>query len=129
MKKFFLLLFFLGTVLSCAAQLFAKRDSTKVKTNYTMPEFPGGRDELFMYLNKNVNIQRYSKLDHVRGNVYVSFFVTKEGKIENIKVTKSLRKDLDSAAVSLIMNMPTWKPGMIEGKPIRVKYALPVYYW
>ena len=35
---------------------------------------------------------------------------------------------LDKEAVRVIMGMPKWKPGMQRGKPVRVKYTVPVMF-
>ena len=40
----------------------------------------------------------------------------------------SVDPQLDAEALRIIRNMPKWTPGMQDGKPVRVKYLVPVTF-
>ena len=40
----------------------------------------------------------------------------------------SVDPQLDAEAIRIIKNMPRWTPGMQDGKPVRVKYLVPVTF-
>lgn len=44
------------------------------------------------------------------------------------KVVRSVDPYLDKEALRVINTMPKWKPGMQRGKPVRVKFTVPVMF-
>lgn len=64
----------------------------------------------------------------MQGRVIVSFIVDAEGRISNTKVVKKVNDDLDAEAIRVIGSMPKWKPGMQNGKAVRVRYVLPITF-
>lgn len=93
------------------------------------PEFNGGdEDDFIEYVEKNIKYPISAQEAGKEGIVKVAFTVNKEGKICNVKVINSVSKDLDDEAVRVISNAPAWKPGTINGKPVNVKYSIPVAF-
>jgi len=88
------------------------------------PEFVGGKDALFKYINENI---KYPE-DVARGNVYIAFVVTKEGAIRDARVVKGINENCDKEALRLIKNMPKWDPGMQKGKIVSSVYGLPIIF-
>lgn len=93
-----------------------------------MPEFPGGNSALFLFLATNVKYPTISQENGIQGRVIVSFVIDKDGSITDIEVVRSIDPILDKEAIRVIKIMPKWKPGMIKGKPVRVKYTVPVTF-
>jgi hypothetical protein len=92
------------------------------------PTFIGGKMEMFNFLRSNLVIPEEAKKAEVSGIVYVRFIVEKDGSISNAKVTKGLGHGCEDAAKNVIMLMPNWNPGMLDGKPVRVYHNLPVAF-
>lgn len=95
-------------------------DKLKVKA-----EFPGGEKMLFKYLNEKTS--KYSS--HEQESFYVRFVVEKDGSISHpyiILDMSSLSRDpsLRKAVLEILEQMPKWKPGLKDGKPVRSYYAL-----
>ena len=94
-----------------------------------MPEFPGGQKALFDYLRFNTHYPKQAYRKGIQGRVVCQFVVKKDGKISNVKVVRSAgNKSLDREAVRVIRSMPKWKPAMYQGKPVSVKYTVPVTF-
>lgn len=93
-----------------------------------MPEFPGGTAAMLAYLAKNSQYPQDAKDAKKSGKVFVSFTVGKEGQITDVIVMRNLFPSLDMEAVRLVKSMPNWKPGMQNGKPVRVRYNLPISF-
>lgn len=94
-----------------------------------MPEFPnGGMAGLMQYLSKNIKYPTIAQENGTQGRVTVQFVVNKDGGIVDAKVLRGVDPYLDKEAVRVIMGMPKWKPGMQRGKPVRVKYTVPVMF-
>ena len=90
-----------------------------------MPEFNGGMGALMQYLSHNI---RYPEEKDIQGRVLVSFVVGKDGSISNAQVVKSVHPSFDAEALRIINNMPKWIPGTQNGKPVNVKYVVPISF-
>ena len=92
------------------------------------PEFPGGTAALLDYLRKNIKYPAICRENNIQGRVLVTFIVNKDGAIVEPEVVKSVHPQLDREALRVISTMPNWKPGSQRGKPVRVKYTVPVNF-
>jgi TonB family protein len=90
-----------------------------------MPEFNGGAGALMQYLSDNI---RYPEEKDIQGRVIVRFVVGKDGSISNAQVVKSVHPSFDAEALRIINNMPKWIPGTQNGKPVNVKYVVPINF-
>ena len=93
-----------------------------------MPSFPGGPQALLNYLSEHINYPEGYEETCVQGRVVITFVVEKDGSLSDITVLKSLEKAFDEEALRAVKSMPNWIPGMQDGEPIRVKYAVPVNF-
>lgn len=94
-----------------------------------MPEFPnGGMAGLMQFLSKNIKYPTIAQENGTQGRVTVQFVVNKDGSIVDAKVLRGVDPYLDKEALRVIGTMPKWKPGMQRGKPVRVKYTVPVMF-
>ena len=93
-----------------------------------MPSFPGGPQALLNYLSEHINYPEGYEETCVQGRVVITFVVEKDGSLSDITVVKSLEKAFDEEALRAVKSMPNWIPGMQDGKPVRVKYTVPVNF-
>ena len=93
-----------------------------------MPEFPGGQEAMEKYINDNVRFWEVIKewQCDVSGKIFVGFIVEPDGSITNVKVLRGIEKHCDEEAMRVVKSMPKWKPGMLNGEPVRVSYMVPV---
>ena len=94
-----------------------------------MPEFPGGQQALFKYLSDNVKYPVIAQENGIQGRVICQFVVNKDGNIVDVEVVRSGGDpSLDKEALRVVKSMPKWIPGKQRGKPVRVKYTVPVNF-
>ena len=93
-----------------------------------MPSFPGGQAALMQYLGKNIKYPTIAQENGTQGRVVCQFVVNRDGSIVDVKVIRGVDPYLDKEAVRVISSMPKWKPGKQRGKPVRVKYTVPVMF-
>lgn len=93
-----------------------------------MPEFIGGETALYKFLEKNVKYPKAARKADVEGTVRVRFVVDTDGTVTDIKVKKQGNKYLDEEAIRVVGLSPKWKPGKIEGKEVKVYYAIPIKF-
>lgn len=93
-----------------------------------MPEFPGNGFNKF--LQDSLRYPIAEKEAGVQGTVYVSFVIEKDGSVTNVQVVKAVPNapGLSAEAVRVVSSMPPWKPGMMNGKPVRVSITQPVKF-
>lgn len=92
------------------------------------PSFPGGEYKLLDWLNKNL-IYPISAIEKgIQGNVVVQFVVEKNGMVTNPTILKGVSPELDAEALRVISSMPIWIPGRQSGRPVRVKYVIPITF-
>ena len=61
--------------------------------------------------------------------VLLGFVVSKDGRIEDIKIIKSSgREDYDKAAMNVVKKSPKWNPGMDKGVPVDVEYSIMIEF-
>lgn len=108
-------------------------DTTKKKKSWdcipeTMPYFPGGQELLLKYLAVNIKYPASAVKAKKQGRVIVTFIVQKDGSITHAKIARSIDPELDAEALRVVKGMPKWTPGTQLGKPVSVKYVLPVKF-
>ncbi len=90
------------------------------------PEFPGGISAYYDYAQQNINTPEENS--DVSGKVLVEFVVETDGSISNVNTIKSLEPTYDQEAERLIGSLPKFRPGVLNGKAVRVKVILPVQF-
>ena len=77
----------------------------------------------------NVKYPVIAQESGIQGRAVCQFIVNRDGSITDVEVVKSAGDpSLDKEAVRVMKLMPKWKPGMQNGKTVRVKYSLPVSF-
>lgn len=114
---------------SASAATAPYEDGTKVFENpEEMPSFPGGRVALMKWLAKRMKYPKEAEEKGIKGRVICTFVVEKNGKITDVKVMRSVHPLLDAEALRVVRSMPKWQPGKLNGKPVRVKFTIPLTF-
>lgn len=93
-----------------------------------MPEFPGGQAALMKWIGDHVKYPAIAEENGIQGRVICTFVVERNGSITDVQVERSIDPSLDKEAVKVLKKMPKWIPGRAGGKPVRVKYTVPVTF-
>lgn len=92
------------------------------------PEFPGGMEAWYQYLQKNLKYPTQARRMGIEGTVYVVFVVNTDGSIQDVELLRGIGGGCDEEAIRVIANAPKWTPGKQRGKPVRVRMRLPVRF-
>lgn len=92
------------------------------------PRFPGGEEACMKWLSDNIKYPPICVEQGIQGRVYAQFVVNKDGSIVDIKIVRSPDPYLSKEAERVLNMMPKWSPGKQRGKPVRVKFSLPVMF-
>ncbi|MBN1924938.1 MAG: energy transducer TonB [Prolixibacteraceae bacterium] len=93
-----------------------------------MPEFPGGDKGLLRWIANSIKYPQNAIEMGIDGTVFVKFVVNTDGTVINAEIVRGVDPLLDEEAVRVIKNMPRWKPGMQNGKLVKVMYVVPIRF-
>ncbi|PID94356.1 MAG: energy transducer TonB [Bacteroidetes bacterium] len=92
------------------------------------PEFPGGEKARLTYLAKNTKYPQMARESNIQGQVFVTFVVEPDGKISNVSILRGIGGGCDEEAVRVVQSMPNWVPGKQRGRPVRVRFNMPIKF-
>ena len=93
-----------------------------------MPSFPGGLEELYKWIDNNVQYPAVARENGIEGRVILKFIVEKDGSLSDSTVIHSVHPMVDREALRLVGQMPKWNPGKRAGIPVRVRCCLPIKF-
>jgi len=93
-----------------------------------MPEYPGGMEALYKFINDNIIYPQIAIENGWGGRVPCEFVVNADGTVTDVKVSRSLNTYLDKEAIRVLKMLPNFIPGKQRGKPVRVKFSMPVFF-
>ena len=106
-----------------------KRNENEIfKSVEQMPQFPGGDAALIKYLDSHIQYPPEAAKNNIQGRVILQFVVDKTGEIGEVKVVRSVDKDLDKEAIRFVKTLPKFIPGRQNGQAVAVWYTLPVTF-
>ncbi|GIZ10322.1 energy transducer TonB [Flavobacterium sp. UMI-01] len=89
------------------------------------PAFPGGIEKFYMYVGRHFETPEINDDKNLRILVY--FVVEKDGSMTDIQVKNTPGHDLAEEAIRVLKSIKTkWSPGIIDAKPVRTAYTLPI---
>jgi beta-lactamase regulating signal transducer with metallopeptidase domain len=91
-----------------------------------MPKYPGGHAALQEYVEEMQ--QKLAQGKGIKGKAKVAFTVNGKGKVTDIKVVEQDNDGVAKGVVIIASEMQDWSPGKQRGKPVSVKYLLPVEF-
>jgi hypothetical protein len=147
----------LASILCLTLLGLCQSDSSKLVTTYAVQEvaqFPGGNDSFNIYLTNNLIYPEEAMEKEIHGKVIIQFDVDKDGNVTDVKVlttnlyqnveeptgkrrkTKTVKKKLEgdydyclgTCASNLVSNSPKWKPATQRGRPVKMRFRIPIRY-
>jgi len=108
----------------------------------SMPRFPGceqkaisveelnncSKQELLMFVYKNVKYPKAAIAKNISGTVVVNFVVEADGSITKPKIKRSIGGGCDEEVLRVVGEMPLWVPGTNKGEAVAVEFNLPVKF-
>jgi len=92
------------------------------------PEYPGGEAAFGKFLQKNMRYPPIAKENGIQGKAYLQFIVERDGSLTDISVVREPGSGLGDEAMRVLKMSPHWKPGIQNGKPVRVQYTVPINF-
>ncbi len=103
-------------------------DDTIFESVEVNPEFPGGEQACYEFINKNMKYPSIAVDNNIQGRVSVAFVVNTDGSIVDVKAMRAPDPSLAAEAERVVKLMPRWKPGRQNNRPVRCRFMLPVVF-
>ena len=103
------------------------KDDNLIEKSYTeihdRPSPKKGIKHFYNFVGKKFNTGRNT---NVTGKIILTFIVNKNGAIDKIEVLRGIHPKFDKEAVRVLNLYADWEPGKYRGKPVDVRYSLPI---
>ena len=107
-----------------------------------MPRFPGcedlkttakekencARQEMLNFIYQNMTYPTEARNSDIQGMCVVDFVIEKDGSISTGNIRRDIGGGCGQEALRVVNTMPKWRPAHQKGKPVRVRYTLPVKF-
>jgi protein TonB len=127
---FFLLLILLADITYAGTTL--NIDTNKSNKVFTAiehpPEYPGGPLAFNKHITENLKYPDVARLIGVNGRIVLTFVIDRDGKVVEVTPTNCIGAGCESEAVKVLQSLKTWNPGIQKGKPVRVRYSVPINF-
>jgi len=93
------------------------------------PEFTSNNISFQNFVGENISVPAHAREYQIQGKVYVTFVIEKDGSLTNVKAFKGPDQSLKDEAERCIKSSPPWAPAIINHKPVRFQYTVPVSFY
>lgn len=90
------------------------------------PTYPGGMQEFYKFVGKNFKVPKTPENVLLKGKIFVTFIVQKDGSLTDLKVLKDLGFSTGEEALRVLKLSQNWVPGKLDGKAVAAQYSLPM---
>lgn len=113
-----------------AAQTSSKSDGKVYTYVEKMPQLldGGGMIGIITAIQQRIQYPPEALRAQAQGRVFVKFTVGPDGQVRQVTIVKGLRPDCDSAVVQAVRQLPSFEPGIQDGKPVAVSFTAPVNF-
>ncbi len=99
----------------------AKADSGN-STGYT-EKLPVPYVDIRKFLAQNIAYPEKARRKNIQGKVIIQFAVNEDGTLGEFKAKSKIGHGCEKEAIRVLSSMPPWKPGMLNGTPVKVYYT------
>jgi len=103
-------------------------DEGPTRTPDIMPEFPGGEKALLAYLAKHTEFPSQMRDMWIGGQVISEFTISETGSVSDVHIIRSPSAAFNREVVRVINTLPAFKPGLQNGRPVKVRYVVPMFF-
>ncbi len=87
------------------------------------------KEEVIKHIRKNFRYPEDAYEDNIQGRVFAQFIIDKDGSVTDLNIRGPYKGDLlEAEAKRIIKKLPQFTPGKHNGKPVKVKYGIPITF-
>ncbi len=92
------------------------------------PFYYGGMETMLKWLSDNIEYPESELENGTEGKVVVEFIIDENGNVTQPNILKGLTIALNKEALRVVEAMPDWRPGKVNGEPVKTYYTLPITF-
>ena len=89
-------------------------------------EGDGGFPAIVTAIARNFNYPKDARRAGIQGRVLVSFNVTPQGTVADVKIVEPLFPSVDAEAMQAVQRLKRFTPGQQDGKSVKVSFTVPI---
>ncbi|GAA4503732.1 hypothetical protein GCM10023172_29120 [Hymenobacter ginsengisoli] len=89
-------------------------------------EGDGGFAALVGAIGRNFNYTKEARRAGIQGRMLVTFSVTAQGLVDDVKIMQPLHPLVDAEAIKAVYRLKRFTPGLQDGKPVKVSFTAPI---
>ena len=130
-------LFFIAVLFSFFGMSQNELETIEIDELSEVPVYPGCenirnktkclQENIQRHIVRNFKYPKEAKKNKIQGRVFVQFIVGTGGYVDIIK-TRGPDDLLEKEAKRIISLLPKFKPGILNGKPVRVPFSMPIIF-
>lgn len=130
-------LFFIAVLFSFFGMSQNELETIEIDELSEVPVYPGCenirnktkclQENIQRHIVRNFKYPKEAKKNKIQGRVFVQFIVGTGGYVDIIK-TRGPDDLLEKEAQRIITLLPKFKPGILNGKPVRVPFSMPIIF-
>lgn len=130
-------LFFIAVLFSFFGMSQNELETIEIDELSEVPVYPGCenirnktkclQENIQRHIVRNFKYPKEAKKNKIQGRVFVQFIVGTGGYVDIIK-TRGPDALLEKEAQRIISLLPKFKPGILNGKPVRVPFSMPIIF-
>lgn len=93
-----------------------------------MPKYPGGDSEVFKDIYNTIEMPDVVKTELLKVKVIAKFSVDIEGFVSDIEIVLGSYPEVDKEVIRVLSSLKKWQPGLKDGEPVKVWYAVPITF-
>ena len=123
-------------------ELLSSTADTTQKIGDELPRFPGCEDQglsqkelhhcatnkMLTYVYSNLRYPAKARENDVEGMALFRYNVDEKGNVVDVETLWGISGDIKEECLRLINNMPKWRPGYKDEKPVKARYTLPIRF-
>ena len=82
----------------------------------------------YKFIRKHLKYPRAARQLEIEGRVFVSFVIDEQGKLTDITIIRGIGGGCDEETLRVMRLIPAWKPGIVSGRPVKARMALPITF-
>ncbi|WP_422359677.1 M56 family metallopeptidase [Reichenbachiella sp.] len=87
-----------------------------------------GMTAFYTWIAENMQYPNQARREGVEGRVFIQFIVNENGDITEVKSIKGIGAGCDAEAERVMKSAASWSPGMVDGKPVKVRMIMPITF-
>jgi protein TonB len=109
-------------------EVAAPAEPTEFITAEVMPAYTGGLQAAYKLIGRNLKYPRVAQRNGTEGTVFVTFVISKEGKVTNVSILKGISEECDKEAMRVISLLNDWTPGSQNHRAVNVRMTIPIKF-